>query len=99
MMKREPLLDKKFFAARHLDLVVGVPVIFMGLVVALGIYSVKVYLAMQAYFGTVTAFVFSVPPGVFFYYDRYINVILAAVVISVIAGVVISYSISKALSK
>ena len=77
-MAKSSLWSKK----RKSKLIIIIPLILVAVASAIGIYSLKVYIALQEYFARMTDYNILVPEEAFFYYDNYLKVIIAFVIIS-----------------
>ena len=94
-MAKSSLWSKK----RKSKLIIIIPLILVAVASAIGIYSLKVYIALQEYFARMTDYNILVPEEAFFYYDNYLKVIIAFVIISFFVGIVIGYSVNVLLNQ
>lgn len=88
-----------WFKRRKFNFIIGIPVIFSAFTAALGIYSIKVHVALQEYLMAYMRYDVVLPRGVFFVYESYVKVIIAAVIIAAFIGLLLSYSANILVNK
>ena len=94
-------MDEKtfWFKKRKFSIIIGIPATLVLFTTALGIYSFKVYVALQEYFLKVSSFDISLPSKGFFLIENYFKGVVAFVIASLFVGISLSYSVKLFINK